>query len=580
MSNRTSHILKRLLTAAAAICLFMSSACSLLKNGKAPDYSDMDSWAYYAEGENKDADLFLICPTVDMNDEYNMKMSDKDTKAAFLGALNMERGIYEDTARMFAPYYRQVAMKVYSMEADKAEKYFRIAYEDVSNAFKYYLENENSGRPIILAGFSQGADMCYRLLEEYFCDEELMKKLIAVYAMGWPLTDEMTDKYPQMKPALSASDTGVIISFECESPELEETFIVPKGTRMNSINPLNWKTDGTVADKSLNMGACFTNYGGEIKSEVKELCGAYIDEERGTLKVTDIDAADYKPVVPGLPQGSYHIYDYQFFFRNLEKNVSDRVAAYLATSELSGKIAEIKERGVLLVGATGDYKPMSFLDKETGKYWGFDTALAMDLAQALGVKIEFVKTTWPTLMDDTKAGKFDLAITGITVTDARKEEALMSDGYLENGKTVLCRKGDALRFRSLEAINRPDVTVMENPGGLNEKFARENLPKAKLIIHEVNEEIPGLIADGKADVMITEILEAGYYCSLDKRLAAPLIDSPFTNGQLGMLMSKGSEDLLDYVNRFIAIEKETGRIDELYRIYVLGNGIIDIDEAA
>ena len=136
-------------------------------------------------------------------------------------------------------------------------------------------------------------------------------------------------------------------------------------------------------------------------------------------------------------------------------------------------LAAIRACGVLRVGATGDYRPMSFRDPETGEYWGVDAALAEDLAAALGVELEYVPTTWPTLMADTLAGKFDLAICGITVTEARKEQALMSDGYLENGKTVLCRAEDADKYISIEAINRPEVTVMENPGGLNEKFARE-----------------------------------------------------------------------------------------------------------
>ena len=238
--------------------------------------------------------------------------------------------------------------------------------------------------------------------------------------------------------------------------------------------------------------------------------------------------------------------------------------------ETSGGTAleRIRQRGVLRVGTAGDYKPMSFLDPETGTYWGFDTELAEDLASALGVGIEYIPTSWPTLMEDTLAGKFDLAICGITITDARKEQALMSDGYLENGKTVLCRAEDADRYTSLEVINRPEVRVMENPGGLNEKFARENLPDAELIIHDVNQEIPGLVASGEADVMITEIMEAGYYVGQDSRLAAPLIYEPFTNGQLGVLMPKGSEDLLEYVNGFLEEEKETGRLDELAEQYI------------
>ena len=231
-------------------------------------------------------------------------------------------------------------------------------------------------------------------------------------------------------------------------------------------------------------------------------------------------------------------------------------------------VDRICETGVLRVGTAGDYKPMSFLEPETGTYWGFDTELAEDLASSLGVEIEYVPTSWPTLMEDTQTGQFDLAICGITVTDARKEQALMSDGYLQNGKTVLCRAEDADRYTSLEAINRPEVRVMENPGGLNEKFARENLPDATLIIHDINQEIPGLVASGEADVMITEIMEAEYYVGQDSRLAAPLIYEPFTNGQLGILMPKGAEDLLEYVNQFLYDEKKTGRLDELAEQYI------------
>lgn len=233
-----------------------------------------------------------------------------------------------------------------------------------------------------------------------------------------------------------------------------------------------------------------------------------------------------------------------------------------------GALKAILERGVLRVGSTGDYNPMSYLDPQTNRYVGFDAALAEDLAASLGVEIEYVPTSWPTLTEDTMAGKFDLAVCGITITDTRKETMLMSDGYLGNGKTILCRAGEADRYTSLADINRPEVRVMVNPGGLNEKFALENLPDCTLIVHDVNQEIPALVADGEADIMITEIMEAGYYVGQDDRLAAPLIYEPFTHGQLGMLMPKGSEDLLDYVNAFLVSEKESGRLDELADEYI------------
>ena len=277
-------------------------------------------------------------------------------------------------------------------------------------------------------------------------------------------------------------------------------------------------------------------------------------------------------------KGQVRLNQKQGDFSNMKKAKQNRIALLLLTlfviisgcghNTSSGKVDNIRERGTLLVGTAGDYQPMSYLNPETGQYEGFDAELAEDLADYLGVELEYVETSWPTLMDDTLAGKFDLAICGITITDARKEQALMSDGYLGNGKTILIRTEDVEKYQSLEDINRPEVRVMENPGGLNEKFARENLPDATLIIHETNQEIPGLIAEGEADVMITEIMEAGFYAGKDERLAAPLINEPFTHGQLGALMPKGSEDLLEYVNKFIAQEKEKGRIDELAEEYI------------
>ena len=317
-----------LVIAAVVVCVAAGGG----KGDKGPDYSAPENWAYFGLGADRPADLFLICPTVDMKDEYNMAMDDEETKASFLGALNMERGLYEDSARMYAPYYRQASMKVYGLEPEEREPWLELAYSDVSAAFSRYLEQENDGRPIILAGFSQGADLCCRLLEEYFGDEALYDRLIAVYAIGWPCTQEMIDAYPQIKPAQSAEDLGVVISFDCEAPELTETFITPAGTAALAINPLNWRTDGTPADRSENLGACFTDYSGSVSAETPALCGCYLDTERGVLKVTDLDPADYPAVVPGLPEGAYHVYDYLFFYRNLQQNVRLRTEKYLAAS--------------------------------------------------------------------------------------------------------------------------------------------------------------------------------------------------------------------------------------------------------
>ncbi len=532
------------------------------------DYSVPDNWAYFALGEEREVDVFLICPTVDTRSQTNAFDLNDKLKGKFIYALDLERGIFEETGRLFSPYYRQMSINAYTLPEAEREKAKDAAYADISAAFRWYLDNENDGRGIILAGFSQGGEMCLELMKEY-CGGEgaeaqaLREQLVAVYSIGWMVTEEMTESWPQIVPAAGETDTGTVVCFDCEDGTVTETIVIPAGMKALSINPLNWKTDSTPADKSLNLGAVF-EAGGE---PTPALCGAYIGE-RGELIVTDVTAADYPPGLDIFPEGAYHLYDYMFFFTNLKENVALRTAAWSAQRNPSEALAEIRSRGVLRVGTAGDYQPMSFLDPEAGAYVGFDAELAEDLAAALGVELEYVPTSWPTLMEDTLAGNFDLAICGITITEARQEQALMSIGYLGNGKTVLCRAEDAEKYTSLEAINRPDVRVMENPGGLNEKFARENLPNAALIIHDVNQEIPGLVAAGEADVMITEIMEAGYYVGQDSRLAAPLIYEPFTHGELGVLMPKGSEDLLAYVNAFLEEELASGRIDELAEEYI------------
>ena len=237
---------------------------------------------------------------------------------------------------------------------------------------------------------------------------------------------------------------------------------------------------------------------------------------------------------------------------------------------IHGKVAEILDRGTILFGTTGDYRPLSFREAD-GTYWGFGIDVANEIARRLRVNIAFKKTSWPTLTADVLANPqmFDLAIGGITITDARRETMLMSDGYLANGKTILCRASEADRYKSLADIDKPEVTVMVNPGGLNEKFANENLTHANIVVHQKNEEIPSLVAEGAADVMITEITEAPYYVQTDTRLAAPLLNAPFTRGEIGVLMQKGHADLLQLVNLCLRQMKSDGTLRKLHEKYGL-----------
>lgn len=312
------------------LLLVLAAFCSLA-SAQEPDYADAGSWAYWRVGENKSVDLFIVCPTVDLGagGNKNMSLADNEAKKNFYGALNMERGIYEQHCRMYAPYYRQAVLTDYDLPANEAEPYFNLAYKDVRAAFLYYMQHENNGRPFVLSGFSQGAEMCLRLLKEFGNTDFVKNNMVACYAIGWRFTPQEAKQYPYIRPAQSADDLGTVIMFNSEAPEVTSSLMVPHGEKSFCINPLNWRTDGTMADKALNSGACFTDYSGSIKREVPQLTGCCIDTERGVLKVTDIDKKQYPPVLPLFTEGVYHIYDYQFFYRNLQQNVGLRINTFV-----------------------------------------------------------------------------------------------------------------------------------------------------------------------------------------------------------------------------------------------------------
>lgn len=310
--------------------VFTLAGCSAEKEQPSA-YAQAENWAYLEVDKTADADVFFICPTVYGGDEdsFNMPMDDEDAKSDFLGATNMEKGIYDSDARFFAPYYRQAGLNVYELSAEDREEYLALAYADIKEAFLYYLEHYNNGRPIILAGFSQGGDMSIRLLKDCFAEEEVNELLVACYAIGWSVSEEDLDQYPHLCFASGEDDTGVIISFNSEAESVTDSLMIPAGTRTLAINPLNWKTDSTPAGKEENLGACFTDYSGNIITEIPQLTGAYIDPQRGALKVPDVTPEEYPPVLSIFSDGIYHLYDYQFFYRNLQENVEVRLNAYL-----------------------------------------------------------------------------------------------------------------------------------------------------------------------------------------------------------------------------------------------------------
>ena len=522
---------------------------------QAPDYNDATMWVT-ADGDTDGtgADIFYvvstweedwttedgrICHYADVwNPEHRGRMGDLEINkvAAYMSPGN----------RFFAPFYRHATIEAWmTQNEDTIRNRTRLSMGDVCAAFDHFQAHRDTSRPLIIAGFSQGGLAVVELLKHI--DDETYSQLAAAYVLGYKVTKADMAGCSHIRPAEGETDTGVTI---CYNTVKDVKYVIPVIAASDiCINPVNWRTDATPA-------------------MLHDTITVTVSPERHVLVVSGYSGSEYAAYKGFINVGDIHSCEPWLYSECLAKNVKVRAKEWRKLHLPT--VTRILERGTLQVGTTGDYRPLSFREDD-GRYWGFGIEVAGEIAKRLGVGIQFVPTSWPTLTADVliEPQTFDLAIGGITITDARRETMLMSEGYLANGKTILCRASEAGRYQSLADIDKPEVHVMVNPGGLNEKFANENLTHATIIVHPKNEEIPSLIAEGKADVMITEITEAPYYVQTDVRLAAPLLNTPFTHGEIGVLMRKGQEDLLQMVNATIRQMKSDGSLRKLHEKYGL-----------
>jgi len=223
----------------------------------------------------------------------------------------------------------------------------------------------------------------------------------------------------------------------------------------------------------------------------------------------------------------------------------------------------IVARGYILVGTCGDYKPFTYLNPDTKEFSGIDIDMANELGKALDVETRFVKTTWPTLMDDFHAGKFDIGMGGISVNLGRQKTGFFSLPYLKDGKTPITLKENVDKFQTLEQIDQPGVRVIVNPGGTNERFARAHIKKAEIIVYDDNVPIFDQIVQGKADLMITDAVETVLQQKLRPQLTAVHPEKPFTFSEKGYLMPRDMV-LKAFVDQWLHLALMDGTFQEIY----------------
>ena len=301
--------------------ILMDCAKEALKNrlvdGKI-DYESQDYW--YQTGnpfdENK-IDVFYVLSTT------LLSAKDENGNQSFYSTLSSEdreimQNEYEyistemfdsENFNFYAPYYRQMTFETYS-ETDKAVVLPAMitAVTDICDAFDYYMEHENNGRPFIIAGFSQGGVMTQVLLM-HMTDEQY-SRMIAAYSMGFQVTQKELD-HKHFKVAQGEDDLGVLVSYNSVA-STDTMWGQIEGNAAACINPLNWETDDTPATLMYN--------GDEAT--------VHIDKDKQVLIVEGLDPDKYDGLGYPVEKGVYHMWDIRFYADEIKGNAIHRAKLY------------------------------------------------------------------------------------------------------------------------------------------------------------------------------------------------------------------------------------------------------------
>jgi cyclohexadienyl dehydratase len=222
-----------------------------------------------------------------------------------------------------------------------------------------------------------------------------------------------------------------------------------------------------------------------------------------------------------------------------------------AQSQTPDRLQKILDRGVLRVGTTMDTPMFSMLDPATGKLYGFDIDVLETLGPGLGVKIEYVKTNFKSLLADLAADKFDMAMSGLGRTLQRARVATFSKPYLRYGKLLMIRSVDRDRFRSLADLDQPGVKIGYNVGGLNDQFANTMFKRATPVGFDSNKLATADLLAGKIDAQVSNSNAVIYQSRQNPRLAAVSPERLFEPNYVAILLGRDDQTLLNFINIWI-----------------------------
>jgi hypothetical protein len=297
------------------------------------DYSMEENWLTIPDKDLAPVDVFYLYPTAWIREEgEEVEFCEIDDERMHAGAketLVSKASVFQPVANIYAPYYRQIDAKLaLSLSPEQRNELLgKLPEADIEAAFDYYIKNLNDGRPFILAGDSQGSNLLLLLLSGYMKENpNVYENMVAAYIIGYSVTEDYLEENPHIHFSEGRGDTGVVISFNTEAPEIEgiNPVIIPGAV---AINPISWERGGALALKMYSIGARLKE--GEAYVDKRHFADARIDLLRGTVICSTINSAEFKVPSPIFGRGIYHTFDYGLYYYDIRQNAQDRVETFL-----------------------------------------------------------------------------------------------------------------------------------------------------------------------------------------------------------------------------------------------------------
>lgn len=246
------------------------------------------------------------------------------------------------------------------------------------------------------------------------------------------------------------------------------------------------------------------------------------------------------------------------------------IAAISVPSNAASVLSEILSGGVLKVGTTGDWNPMTMRDPANNSYTGYDIDVMTALATDLGVKVEFVPTDWKTLVSGVTSGKYHMTGSA-SISPSRAKAAGYSNSYFSLATVPLTLKKNSGKYADWSDLDKETVTVAATLGTTQEKQVKQFFPNAKYKIVEAPARDFQEVLAGRADAHITSNVEAYKLVAKYPQMMVVPVSAPKAPTPIAMLLPQGDQVWINYVNTWITLKTERGFFDELGRKWQLSN---------